>query len=122
MVEGLAVNATDSAQVLAEIDFVVVGDNRDRAGPRVSRELNRHGSKATCAAPDEHDVAFANRMRLPAEEHAVRRRTYERRCRRCFPGQVLRLGHALMGLDFGELRERPPGRLVAPYPEARAVH
>src|SRR5688500_11180579 len=122
MVEGLAVNAANSAQVLAEIDLVVVGDDRDRAGPRIRRELNRHGAKAACTAPDEHDVAFANSMRLPAEEHAVGSRTYEGRCGRCFPGQMLGLGHALMGLDFGELSERPPGRLVAPDPEARAIH
>src|SRR5581483_4735076 len=122
VLEILAVDAALGAELLAELDFAIVADDADRDAALRLHDLNRHRTESARCAPDEHDVAFADGVRRPSHQHPVCGGTDERGSGGFLPGQMLRLGHALMRLDLGELREASPVGLVAPDLERGVVH
>ena len=116
------VDAALGAELHAEIYFAIVADDAHRDSALGLDDLNRHASEAAGRAPNQHDVAAADDVRRPSHQHPVRGRAHQRRPRRFFPGQVRRLGHALMRLHARELREAAPVGFVAPDFERRIVH
>ena len=116
------IDAALGAELHAEIDFAIVADDAHRNSAFGLDDLNRHASEAARRAPNQHDVAAADDVRRPSHQHPVRGRAHQRRARGFFPGQVRRLGHALMRLHAGELREAAPVGFVAPDFERRIVH
>ena len=115
--EPLAVDVALGAERLAVLALLVAAHDRDRAAAGVHDELDRERPEPAGAAPHQDDVAGLHGVRRPAEQHPVRRGAGQRGRRRLLPREVLGLRQALMRLDLGELRERPPARVVAPDAE-----
>ena len=93
--------------------------DRDRDAAHRLGDLDRLAAEAARRPPDEDDVALADGVGRPAGEHPVGGGADEHVGGGRGPGEVGRLGEHLVGLDPGELGERPPIRLVAPDPVAR---
>ena len=122
MRECRAVHASARAERSAELDLIVGGNdgNWNRSGG--AGNLDGLAAESTGATPYEHDVAFADRMRQPAVEHAIRGRAHEHVGGGGLPREMRRLRQTLVRLYLRELREAPPVGLVAPDPERRAEH
>src|SRR3954453_13159088 len=81
-------------------------DHADALGARRRAELRREHPEAARRAPDQHAVAG---LQLDAvNQHAVRGEVRQPVGCGLVPGEVLRLGQELLGLDLRELGERPP--------------
>ena len=119
VIEVLPVDRADGAERPAELGLPLRAHDRDGPTAGVRDELDRERPEPAGATPDEHDVAGLHGMRCPPEEHPVRGPAGEGGCGRLLPGQVVRLGQALVLLDLGELRHRPPARVVPPHTEGR---
>src|SRR6516165_8778490 len=61
-------------------------------------------------------------MGRPSHQHAIGGRTHQRGRGGFLPAEMLRFGHTLMGLHFGELCKAAPVRFVAPDFEGGVVH
>ncbi len=72
--------------------------------------------------PDQHVVALLHAAAVAGDELAVRGGVDEPGGRRLLPGQVLGLGHQLVGLDQGEFGESAVVGLEAPDPLGRVEH
>src|SRR4029450_3549961 len=110
------------AVLLAKLALGVVGDDRDRAPADGARDLERHAAEPAGGAPHQDDVAGLDDMGRPAHEHAVRGGGAEQVASRLFPGEPLRLGHALVSLAARELAEASVVGLVAPDARALGEH
>ena len=111
-VELVAVDVVDGAERLDQLALLGRGDDADRVGAGEPAELGGEHAEAARGAPDQHAVALLQ-ARL-VDEHAVGGEERQPVGRGLLPRQRLRLGQQLLGLDLAELRERAPGRLVAP--------
>src|SRR5262249_5119543 len=100
----------------------VVGDNRDRTSAEGARDFETHAAEPAGGAPHEDDVTGLDDVRRPAHEHAIRGRRAEQVAARFFPGEPLRLGHALVSLAARELAEAPVVGLVTPDARALGEH
>src|SRR4029453_3662308 len=107
------------AVLLAELPLGVVRDDGDRTATDGARDLERHAAEAARRAPDEDDVARLDDVGRPAHEHPVGGRGAQQEAAGFFPGEPLRLRHALMALAAGELGEASVVGLIAP--DARAL-
>src|ERR1700722_6353124 len=116
------VDASLGAELHAEIYFAIVADDAHRNSALSLDDLNRHASEAARRAPNQDDVAATDDVWRPSHQHAIGGRTHQRRSCRFFPRQVRGLGHALMRLHAGKLREAAPVGFVAPDFERRIVH
>jgi hypothetical protein len=122
VVEVVAVDAAFGAELHAVVELVFAGDHGDRGGARGLDDLDRHRAEPARAAPDQGDVAFLDGVLAPAVQHPPGGGADQGVGRGFLPGHVLGLGHALLGLDLGELGEAAPVGLVAPDPEGGRVH
>src|SRR5579885_2527088 len=122
VLEVLAVYTAFGAELPAEFYFPIIADDPDRNAAFGLHDLNRHRAESARCAPDEHHVAFADGVRRPSHQHPVCGGTDECGSGGFLPGEVPGLGHALMRLDLGELREASPVGLVAPDLERGVVH
>src|SRR5277367_2923459 len=116
------VDAALGAELHAEIDLAIVADDAHWDSAFGLDDLNRHAAEAARRAPNQHDVAAADDMWRPAHQHPVRGRADQRGACGFFPGEMGRLGHALMRLHAGELGEAAPVGFVTPDFEGRVVH
>src|SRR5262249_29242646 len=120
--ELLAVDAALGAEALAELDVRVARAHRNRNAAERAHDLDRLAAEAAGAAPHQHHVARLDGVRRPRGQHAVGGGTDQHVGRGRLPGEMLRLGQALVRLRAGELREAAEAGLVAPDAEAPAEH
>src|SRR5205807_7132713 len=88
MVEVLAVDEPESAELHAELALLVAAHDGHGLPARLTDDLDRHRAESAGAAPHEHRIALADDVRRPAVEHAVRGGTDERRGRGFLPREV----------------------------------
>ena len=100
------------AERAAELALLRRGDDADRLGAGELAQLQREHAQAAGRAPHEHAVAGLQ-LHL-VDQHAVGGEVRQPVGGRLLPREVLGLGQQLLGLHLAELRERAPGRLVAP--------
>jgi hypothetical protein len=122
VLELATIDHADRTELLAEVVLAVARDDGDGASSSGGDDLDRHRPETTRTAPHEHRIAGLHGVTGPAVEHAIGGRTDKHVRRGLFPGETRRLGHALMILDLGELREAAPVRLVAPDLLGRGEH
>jgi hypothetical protein len=122
VVEVVAVDAALGAELHAVVELVLARHHGDRHAASGLDDLDGHRAQPARATPDEDDVVLLDGVLAPAVQHAPRCGRDEGVGRGGLPGHVLGLGHALLGLDLGELGEAAPVGLVAPDPEGRGVH
>ena len=107
-----AVDVADGAELLDQLALLVGGDDADRVGAGQRAQLGGEHAQAAGGAPDQDLVAG---LQLAAvDQHPVGGEVGQPVGGRLLPGEVLGLGQQLLGLDLAELRERAPGRLIAP--------
>ena len=107
-----AVDVADRAELLDQLALLLAGDDADGVGAGQRAQLRREHAEAAGGAPDQDAVAG---LQLAAvDQHPVGGEVRQPVRGRLLPGEVLRLGQQLLGLDLAELRERAPARLVAP--------
>src|SRR5690606_6310429 len=68
VIEILAVDGANRAELLAEVNFVVVRNHCDWPGAHLRGQLNRHRAEAARTAPDQHNIAFLDLVWRPTEE------------------------------------------------------
>jgi hypothetical protein len=117
-----AIDDADRAELLAVLDLVVARHHRDRAAAGGLDDLDRHRAEAAGAAPHQHRIAGVDDVGRPAVQHPVGGRADQHVRRGLLPGQVRRLGQALVVLHLGVLREAAPVGLVAPDDLRRREH
>ena len=122
VVEFVAVDAAFGAELHAVVEFVFAGDHGHRGRSSGFDDLNGHGSQATGAAPDQGDISLLDGVGAPAVQHAPGGGRDQGVGCGFFPVHVLGLGHALLGLNLGELGEAAPVGFVTPDAEGRRVH
>ena len=110
--ELVAVDVVARRRAAHSSPFSARGDDADARRRRRARRAGGEHAEAAGGAPDQHAVALLQ----PAWsiEHPVGGEEGQPVGGRLLPGQRRRLGQQLLGLDLAELRERAPGRLVAP--------
>ena len=113
-----AVDVADGAELLDQLALLLARDDADGVGAGQRAQLGREHAEAAGGAPDQH--AVAGLQVAAVDQHPVGGEVREPVGGRLLPGEVLRLGQQLLGLDLAELGERAPGRLVAPDPLRRA--
>src|SRR3990172_6558089 len=97
-----------------------VGDDGDGYAAERLGDLDAHRAEAAGAAPDEDDVVGLDGVGRPRGEHAVSRGGDEGVGGGGLPGEVGRLGQALLRLDARELGKGAPVGVEAPDVEAAA--
>jgi hypothetical protein len=122
VIEVIAVDAAFGAQLHAVVELVLARDHGDRCGADRLGDLDRHRTETARPAPDQHDIALLDRAGTPAMQHPPGGGRDQRIRRRLFPGHVLGLGHALLGLYPGELGKTAIIGFVTPDLEGRRVH
>jgi hypothetical protein len=110
--ELVAVDVVHRAELLDQLALLRRRHDPDRVGARGLAELRREDAEPAGGAPDEHVMARLEPAAV--DEHAVGGEVGEPVGRGLDPREVGGLGQELLGLDLGELGERPPGGLVAP--------
>ena len=115
--KGRAIEGPDRPELQAEVPLFLGGHHGDGLAPELPDDLDGHGPEAAGSSPHQDDVSILDDVGGPPLQHAVGGGAHQGWGRRLLPGQVGRLGQALMGLDLGELGERAPVRLVAVDPE-----
>ena len=98
----------------AQLGLVLAGDHADRDGPARQRVLGGVGAQAAAGPPDQDVVALRHRGAVARDQLAEGGRVHQAGRRGLLPGQVLRLGHQLVGLDDGQLGQAAEVGLVAP--------
>src|SRR3954451_236476 len=110
--ELVAVDVVARAQRPHELALPGRAHHTERLRARQPAELVGEHAEAAPAAPDQHAVALLQLGLV--DEHAIGGEVGQPVGGGLLPGQRLGLGQQLLGLDLAELRERAPGRLVAP--------
>src|SRR4051794_11137965 len=112
-----AVDVVDGAELLDQRALLVAVDHADALRARGLADLRGEDAEAAGGAPDQD--LLAGLQVAARDQHAPGREVREAVGRGLLPGQVLGLWQQLLGLDLRELRERAPGRLIAPDPLRR---
>ncbi len=122
MVEIFAIDDAHRAVVETKLAFVLVRNHRNRFAAMRGDNLQRHRTESAGRAPDQHDVAFFDRIGFPAHQHAIGGRGAQHVAGGLFPGQRLGFGLALVGLGLGELAIGAVIGLILPNAHARRQH
>ena len=111
---GGAVDDVLAAHRLEQLHPLGARHHADGGAAAVEHELDAVGADAAGGAPHEHAVALLHLGGVAADEHAVAGRGAQPVDRRLLPGEVLGLGHELVGLHDGQVGEAAEVRLEAP--------
>src|SRR4029077_13318639 len=122
VVELGAVDDPDRAVLHTELLLGVVGDHRDGAAALRAYDLEREAAEPAGGAPHQHHVARLHGVRLTAHQHAGGGGGTEQEAAGRLPGELLRLGDALVPLGAGELAVAAVVGLVAPDPRRLGEH
>ena len=106
----------------AQLGLVLAGDHADRDRPAGQRVLGGVGAQAAAGPPDQDVVALLHRGAVVRDQLPEGGRVHQARRRGLLPGQVLRLGHQLVGLDQGQLGQAAEVGFVAPDALFRVEH
>ncbi len=106
----------------AEVGLLAAGDDADRGGAAGQRVLGGVGAEATACTPDEDVVALLHRGAVARDQLPVGGGVHQARRGGLLPGEVLGLGHQLVGLDEGKLGKAAEVGLEAPDALLRVEH
>jgi hypothetical protein len=111
---GRAVDHVLAAHVAQQVGPLLLGHDAHGDAAAVEHQLDGVGADAAGGTPYEHRVALAHAGGMAADEHAVAGRGAQAADRRLLPGEVLGLGHELVGLDDRQVGEAAEVGLEAP--------
>ncbi len=106
----------------AEVGLVRRRDDTDRSRAAGEGQLGRVGAEPAARPQDEDDVAELHRGTVARDELPVCRAVDQPGAGGLLPRQVPGLGHELVGLDDGQLRQTAEVRLEDPDPLLRVEH
>ncbi len=106
----------------ADVGLLLVRDHADRRRAAVQGVLRGEAAEPTAGAPDEDVVALLHARAVVADQLPVRRGVHQAGGGGLLPGEVGGLGHQLVGLDQGQLREPAEVGLEPPDPLLGVEH
>ena len=106
----------------AQVCLALAGHDADRNRPARQRVLGGVSAQATAGSPDQDVVALLHRRAVVRDQLPEGGRVHQARRRGLLPGEVLGLGHQLVGLDQRQLGQPAEVGLVAPDALLRVEH